>query len=59
MLQHEVDLYNEKNQSLGGKALQWYVRNNCDNESGSSGSDCEEIPRPKKKKQEIPQKPKI
>ena len=60
MLRHEVDLYNEKNQSLGGKALlQWYVRNNCDNESGSSGSDCEEIPRPKKKKQEIPQKPMI
>ena len=60
MLQHEVDLYNEKNQSLGGKALlQWYVRNNCDNESGSSDSDCEEIQRPKKKKQEIPQKTKI
>ena len=36
--------------------MQWYVRNNCNNESdGSSASDCIEIP--KEKKQKIQQKP--
>ena len=39
-LKHEVDLYTEKNQAEGGKALlQWYKgSDNCD-ESGNSDSE--------------------
>ena len=54
-LQDEVDQYNEKHASMGGKALlQWYETD--DDKDMDSESEC--IPK-KKKKREIPKKPLI
>ncbi len=55
-LQHEVDQYNEKFASLGGKALlQWYEANDSDQEADSDS----ESNKTKKKKREISDKPLI
>lgn len=57
-LQHEVDLYTEKNQAEGGKALlQWYEGSDSCDESGKS--DDEVLTKAKRRKRETSQKPLI
>lgn len=57
-LQNEVDLYTEKNQAEGGKALlQWYEGSDSCDESGKS--DDEVLTKAKRKKRKTSQKPLI